>query len=152
MVRIRGNEGFSLLEMLVTITIIGVLAAFALPAYKDWMASSSYKEAASDLVSQFRIARDSAVSQSSQQLVTVTMGPQQGEVVYKWDEFTSAPSGTIACTKNSALNIYFSPNGSVLWDPTSGASSLGICVEDSSGNTRFGVVFPSQASGRALIQ
>ena len=41
---IKNNKGFSLLEVLVTMGLIGILTVIALPAYK------SYKETANDTV------------------------------------------------------------------------------------------------------
>lgn len=44
------NTGFTLIEMMVTVTIIAILAAIALPSYASYITKSKAKNAASDLV------------------------------------------------------------------------------------------------------
>lgn len=48
------NTGFSLIELLVVVTIVGILAAVAMPAYNDYVTRSRFTEAAS-LLADYRV-------------------------------------------------------------------------------------------------
>lgn len=46
----HSEQGFTLLELLITVVIVGILAAIALPAYDSYITKSKLKAAQSDLV------------------------------------------------------------------------------------------------------
>lgn len=47
----KKQNGFTLIELMIVVAIIGVLSAFAIPAYKDYVAKSAVSSAAGTLKS-----------------------------------------------------------------------------------------------------
>ncbi len=41
----RASQGFTLIEMMIVVTIIGILASLAIPAYQDYIARAQVEEA-----------------------------------------------------------------------------------------------------------
>jgi len=61
--RKTGNEGFSLIEMMVTVAIIAVMVAVAIPSVLAWMPAANLKDTAFDIKSAMIRARSSAVNE-----------------------------------------------------------------------------------------
>ena len=59
--RMGGHSGFTTLELLVAIAIIGVLAAAAIPAFSVWLPNYRLKSAAMDLYSNMQSAKMLAI-------------------------------------------------------------------------------------------
>lgn len=57
--------GFSLIELMIVIVLFGILAAFAIPSYREMIQNSQIKSAAEGVAAGFQIARGEAVSRNT---------------------------------------------------------------------------------------
>ncbi len=68
------NAGFSLLETMTVVAIIGILAAIAVPSYQDMIERNRLKQVAEALKSDLQFARTEAIKRSQNVLITRTPG------------------------------------------------------------------------------
>jgi type IV pilus assembly protein PilA len=129
------QKGFTLIELMIVVAIIGILAAVALPAYQDY----TVRAKASELILAASSAKG-AVAEAAQALgemprtASVTIATQTGkytsEVAYT---STTASTGTITVTGNTAepkltgrgitFTGTYETNGQVTWVCAGGTNS-----------------------------
>jgi type IV fimbrial biogenesis protein FimT len=61
----RTGRGFTIIEVLIVVAIVGVLVAMGLPSMRDLVASTKVKTATSDLFSSLVFARSEAIKRNS---------------------------------------------------------------------------------------
>lgn len=59
------NKGFTLVELIITLTIAGILAAVALPAFQDFIRNERVKSASFDLMTALTFARSEAIKRNT---------------------------------------------------------------------------------------
>lgn len=59
------THGFTLVELMVTLAVAGVLMAIGVPAYQDFVLNSKRTAAVNDMLADFQIARSSSISRNS---------------------------------------------------------------------------------------
>ena len=67
---VRQFHGFTLTELVITVTIVGILAAIAAPSFNEFMVQQRIRNAAFELMSDLTFARSEAVKRNSD--VTMT--------------------------------------------------------------------------------
>lgn len=85
----RRPAGFTLLELLVTITIVGILSSIAVPSFRSLILNQRIKTASFDLVASLTTARSEAIKWNG----NVTMAPAVGSSWTTGWNLTS-PGGT----------------------------------------------------------
>ncbi|MDO9423976.1 MAG: GspH/FimT family pseudopilin [Methylobacter sp.] len=68
------NAGFTLLEAMIVVAIMGVLAAIAVPSYQDTLERNRLKQAAEGLKSDMQFARTEAIKKSQSIVVSRKTG------------------------------------------------------------------------------
>jgi len=71
---LKQNKGFSLIELLIVIAIIGILAMIGIPEYGRFIAKSKVRRAANDLLQNMRLARTMAIKENRTYLITFNEG------------------------------------------------------------------------------
>ena len=74
------NKGFTLIELVITVTVAGVLAAIAIPNFSAVIASSQLSTNANELITSLNLAKSEAVKRGQQ----VTMA-RQGTTAGVWE-------------------------------------------------------------------
>lgn len=146
----RDLRGFTLLELLLAVAILGILLALAIPAYRDLIASQRVKSAISDLNTAMVFARSEAVKRNG----VVTLTPAAGGWAAGWriadpvsddnpDLLNQTRAGGVGITSDS-VGIAFAPSGR-----TSAAVDFEITSDVNAGAThclRLGVDGRASAS------
>jgi type IV fimbrial biogenesis protein FimT len=129
---LRRDLGFTMVELLITLTIVGVLAALAGPSFRTLTVSQRIKAAGSDLATSMTLARSEAVKQNGD----VTITPVSGSWNKGW---TISGSGGTVKTQSAYSNLLISGPTSVTYNRSgrvTTTSTINFQIEDSaSGST-----------------
>jgi prepilin-type N-terminal cleavage/methylation domain-containing protein len=74
---IKKNSGFTLIELMVVIVVIGIFVAIGLPNFMSWLPKYRLKSAVRDLYSNMQLAKMTAVKSKQNCTVTYSTDPDQ---------------------------------------------------------------------------
>ena len=142
------KKGFTLVEVLIVVSIMGIIAVMAIPSFVQWQQNLNYRKAAMSALSVLRQARNLAITTNKEQQVAFdpaahSFGIQQGNRANNAD-FTGAAVNwqtTIPSTviTSPITTIQFAPNGTASFGGASYTTAT-VQIQDTSGAARYLVV------------
>jgi type IV fimbrial biogenesis protein FimT len=116
----RRSAGFTLMELIVTVTILGILASIAAPSFREMMVDQRVKSASFDMTAALILARSEALKQNGR----VTLTPSSGTTEWANGWTATGPDGATIGTQGAyATGITIAGPTSIVYTRSGRASS-----------------------------
>ena len=140
--RAATRAGFTLIEVLVAVTVLGILAMMAMPTFGEWLQSQQLRSAAEATVNGLQVARAEAIRRNLR--VQITFGaPQTGWTVTEQppgltfiqgrQHEEGSPNAVLTATPAGATIVTFTPLGGVTVNSGGSATVTRLDVTNPSG-------------------
>jgi prepilin-type N-terminal cleavage/methylation domain-containing protein len=146
MQNIKKNSGFTLIELMVVIVVIGICVAIGVPNFVGWLPKYRLKSAARDLYSNLQLAKLSAIKNNADWAIVFNKAPDQYQVCSGQGPDNSWGGGDNTVIKTVILNNYGS---GVSYGHGNAGSAIGSTFGDEITFTNNVAVMNSRGTGNA---
>jgi len=159
---VSDNKGFTLVELIVAIAIIGILIGISMPVWKEFIVNANYRSAAMTIATAMREARSTAATLNKELEVKFDFDAdhfwledadtssvmrrypevETGNLAEKTSSDCDTPTGD-GDTETAEFELHFNPNGS--------SSSGYVCILDEDGNKLYRIGIKTAATGHVVV-
>jgi len=149
----RKRSGFTVIELIVVIAVLGILTAVGVPNFLSWLPKYRLKSAARDLYSNMQLVKLSAIKNNADWAIVFNLATDQYQVCSGQGPDTSWGGTDNIVVKTVILNNYGSGvgyghgNGSTSGDEITFANN--VAVMNSRGTGNAGYVYLENSSAAA---
>lgn len=97
---VRNDRGFTLIELMVTVLILGILSTVALPAFRAMIVGQRVKTASFDTMAMLMLTRSEAIKRNT----TVWATPTNCDWAQGWTISATAPAGCVPNVPNGPIS------------------------------------------------